>query len=175
MAAEREARVSLARVGDALEVRCAARLFGDAGPPGPPGPTDRLWEHEVIEVFVAGEGTAYLEIELGPWGNHLVLQLADERKVARSMLPIDYVATVSSGPRGRRWSGRARVPWALLPPGPLRVNAYAIQPGPEGRVFLAAFPTNTPQPDFHRPESFRSTEISPRRSVRGVAIRPPRA
>lgn len=153
-------RVALRPLPDALEIRCAARLFGGDGPPAPPGATDRLWEHEVVEVFVAGPDGRYTEIELGPYGNHLVLQLASYRSPVASGLPLVYRSSVRSGPAGRTWTGIARVDRGLLPTGPHRVNAYAIQPTSEGRRYLAWSPPGGAAPDFHRVESFRPLPLS---------------
>lgn len=153
-------RVTLRPLADALEIRCAARLFGADGPPGPPGPTERLWEHEVVEVFVAGPDGRYTEIELGPFGNHLVLQLASYRSPVASGLPMAYRSSLRSGPTGRSWSGVARIARSLLPEGPHRVNAYAIQPTPDGRRYLAWSPPGGAAPDFHRVESFRPLPLS---------------
>lgn len=35
----------------------------------------------------------YLEVELGPWGQHLVLLLKGERHAIKHSLPLDYVVT----------------------------------------------------------------------------------
>ena len=59
---------------DAVVIEVEAPFTGDAVPPAPRGRTDRLWEHEVVEVFLASEAAAaarYLEIELGPHGHWL--------------------------------------------------------------------------------------------------------
>jgi hypothetical protein len=135
---------------EALAVEVDAPFHGDPAPPAPPGPTDRLWEHEVVELFLLGEGERYLEIELGPLGHHLVLSLHGRRRVERQGMAIEYAARR----RGGRWSGRARVPIAWLPPGLRACNAYAIHGAGPARRHLAAFPVPGPEPDFHRLERF---------------------
>jgi hypothetical protein len=137
-------------VGAALAVEVEAPDHSDAPPPGPPGPTPRLWEHEVVELFLLGDAERYLEIELGPHGHHLVLSLHGRRRVEQQGLAIEYEARREGG----RWGGRARVPRIWLPPGLARCNAYAIHGEGAARRHLAAFPVPGAEPDFHRLERF---------------------
>lgn len=134
----------------ALEIGVDAPYHGDPAPPGPPGPTDGLWDFEVVELFLLGDDGRYLEIELGPHGHHLVLQLHGPRRVVTSGLPLDYTAAR----RGARWTGRARVPAAWLPAGLAACNAYAIHGTGAGRRYAAAWPVPGPAPDFHRLKRF---------------------
>lgn len=152
--AERQATLSLFADPLGLLVRVDAPYFADPAPPGPPGPTPGLWEFEVVELFVAGPGTdadlRYLEIELGPHGHHLALSLRGVRRPVESGMPLDYRAEIV----GERWRGEACVPWAWLPAGPHRGNAYAIHGVGAGRRYLAMSPTLGEKPDFHQPERF---------------------
>lgn len=149
---EPEARttVRLSIEGDALRLDVDAPYAGDPPPPGPPGPTDRLWEHEVVELFVLGAGERYTEIELGPHGHHLVLQLDGVRHPVRSGLPLALETRITGG----RWSATARLDRSLLPEAPRRCNAYRIHGvGPERRYeAMVAVPGD--QPDFHRLDRF---------------------
>lgn len=130
------AQLRLSREDDTLCIEVDAPYFGDPAPDSSAGPTDRLWEFEVCELFIADAADHYLEVELSPHGHHLVLQLAGVRHVVRSHLPIDYSvrierdpATSGTGRVGRyhgRYHGLARVPWAYLPASAARVNAYLI-------------------------------------------------
>ncbi len=137
--------------GDAaVVVTIAAPYHGDPAPPAPAGSTDRLWEYEAVELFLLGRDDAYLEIELGPHGHHLALQLRGRRNIVGHGLAIRYAAAID----GDRWSGRAVVPQALLPDQVTRGNAFALHGvGPERR-HLAAFPVPGPAPDFHRLDRF---------------------
>ena len=132
-----------------------APLHGDPPPPYPPGPVERLWEHEVVELFLLGDDGRYLEVELGPGGHHLVLSLHGTRHVVHSGLPLDYA--VQPLPE-RRFRGVARVPARYLPEGRLSVNAYAIHAGgcgrDGGRCHHAHAPVPGPAPDFHQLERF---------------------
>lgn len=135
-----------ARLGpDGLALRCVAPLSSTTVHPAPPGPTPQLWESEVVEWFVAGPD-GYTEIELGPFGNHLVLRFSAYRQKVDDLHPIAYQARITADENGRRWEGRALVPTALLPEGPLRINVCAIQPGP---VYLQWRPARGERPDFH--------------------------
>ncbi|PKN56886.1 MAG: hypothetical protein CVU56_13665 [Deltaproteobacteria bacterium HGW-Deltaproteobacteria-14] len=133
-----------------LRLDVDAPFFGDPPPPGPPGPTGALWEHEVVELFLLGPGERYTEVELGPHGHHLVLRLEGRRNPVATLLPLDFTARVG----GARWRGVAELPVALLPPGPLLVNAYAIHGVGPARRHLAMTPVPGPAPDFHRIDAF---------------------
>jgi len=144
------ARVELRR-RDALEVLVDAPWHGDPPPNAPPGPTPRLWEHEVIEVFLAGPDERYLEVELGPHGHHLVLWLEGVRRPAREGIAIDWAVER----RGDRWRGTARLgPQVPLPDAPWRANAYAIHGVGAARRWLAHSPVPGERPDFHRLDRF---------------------
>lgn len=145
------ASVRLSRAGDVLAVEVAAPLYGDAPPPSPPGVTARLWEHEVVELFIAGPDARYVELELGPHGHHLALVLEGVRQPVASGLPVDYAVERRADDR---FVGRARLSAAHLPAGPLRANAYAIhaQPclGGPGRCHHAHAAVPGERPDFHQ-------------------------
>ena len=146
----------LSQRGDTLRVEVDAPFHGDPPPPGPPGPTWALWEHEVVELFLLGPDGRYTEIELGPGGHHLVLQLHGVRNIIARELPISFSARVS----GDRWTGLALIPWALLPEGALRANATAIHGQGTARRYLAWAPMPGDKPDFHRLEYFQDIHLS---------------
>jgi len=138
---------------DADEVRIdvIAPFLADPPPFAPPGPVDQLWEHEVVELFVVGDDGAYTELELGPYGHHLLLQLAGVRDVTAKLLPVAFEARRA----GDRWAGTARVARALFPAKPVSVNAYRIHGVEAARRYEAHAPVPGPAPDFHRLEHFR--------------------
>jgi hypothetical protein len=127
-----------------------APFHGDPPPPGPPGPTPGLWQYEVVELFLLAPREHYLEVELGPHGHHLVLELRGRRKPVREGLPLEFRAER----HGERWRGRARIPEAMVPPGVSRLNSYAIHGRGKQRRHLAFQPVPGPAPDFHRLEQF---------------------
>jgi hypothetical protein len=112
-----------------------------------------LWEHEVVELFLVGQGdpAPYTEIEVGPYGHYLVLKLLGERNVVERELPL----TVECERGGSRWSARFHVPEEYLPPGTLRLNAYAIHGLGAERRYLVATALGGDRPDFHRVGLFR--------------------
>ena len=126
------------------------------GPEDPPpaqgeGRCPGLWSHEVVELFLLGEDGRYLEVELGPHGHYLILELRSYRDCERD----DREATAMSFAReGQRWRARVEVDAAACPAGPLRANAYAIRGQGDARIYCAAFPGDG-APDFHRLSLFQ--------------------
>ncbi len=153
------ASVVLAMTGDGLVIEVDAPFHDDPAPGAAIGPSWKLWEHEVVEVFVAAAtAPVYVEVELGPHGHHLVLRLEGIRKDVARCLPLDFSATID----GMRWRGRAVVPAGWLPPGApssWRVNATAIHGRGDARRFLTAARLMAPAPDFHRPDEFLASRL----------------
>jgi len=144
------ALIALSATAEGLVLTALAPLVDDPKPEGPPGPTPKLWEHEVVELFLAGPGPAYLEVELGPYGHHLVLQLADVRVPTAQGLPLALQTRRSAG----WWAAEATLPWTWVPRGWDRANAYRIHGPPEARRYLAHGALPGPAPDFHQPSRF---------------------
>lgn len=143
-------RVSL---GPELRVWVDAPFHGDPAPNGAPGPTDKLWDYEVVELFLLGpDGPArpYTEVELGPHGHHQVLQLAGVRRPLAMGLP----CALRSWREGARWRAEATVAAELLPNPIVAYNAYAIHGQGAARRYLAHRPVPGPAADFHRLEHF---------------------
>jgi hypothetical protein len=159
VAPEHRAELRLEGAGEDLLVRVDAPFHGDPPPSGPPGPTPGLWELEVVELFVAGEGPTdeveYLEVELSPQGHHLVLRLAGVRRVVESGLRLDFRASIDGG----RWRGSARLPRAWLPPPPHRAAAFALHGGGAARRYLSSLTLPGDAPDFHQPHRFPLVEL----------------
>ncbi|MFZ6183993.1 hypothetical protein [Nannocystis pusilla] len=136
-----------ARAG-ALEIAVDAPFHGDPAPPFAPGSTPGLWNFEVVELFLHAPDDRYLELELGPHGHTLALQLHGVRNLVATV----DVAFVAEPPANGRWRGRAVVSPDLLPPGLARWNAHAIHGQGEARRYLSAIPAAGARPDFHRPD-----------------------
>ncbi|MBF0119208.1 MAG: hypothetical protein HQK79_10270 [Desulfobacterales bacterium] len=141
-----KAEVEFFTLNDSLMVFVKAPFHGNNAPFEPAGSLDKLWEYEVVELFLIGDDLEYLEIELGPHGHYLVLQLKGIRQIVRKGLEIDYRAEIS----GNKWSAVARIPISYLPQKINCSNAYAIHGEGEKRRYLAAFPLGGEKPDFHR-------------------------
>lgn len=145
------ATVSFQLEADRISIRVSAPYHGEEAPPGPGGPMDRLWEYEVVELFLGADDRRYLEIEFGPHGHYLALFFSGVRQRAQADIPLDYRAEIL----GNRWHGAAECNLAGLPPF-VTVNAYAIHGAAANRRFLAAFPGPGVRPDFHQPQLFRA-------------------
>ena len=126
-----------------------------------PGTMDKLYNYEVVEVFLLGENEHYLEIELGPRGQYLVLELKGYRNVTRYPIALPHY---QSKVDGQRWTGSALIPKSLLPSKITRLNAYAIYGSGTNRTYMSLFPapanhSNFTAPDFHRLELFGPVSI----------------
>ncbi len=150
--------VRLAATAAGLTIGVDAPYAADPAPVAPVGRTDRLWEHEVVEVFFAesaARSSRYLEIELGPHGHWLALGFSSYRRVHIADLALTYTATIDHA--AARWQGHATIDWlevARVLPEIGASNAYAIA----GGKFMAAWPVPAgafPSPDFHRIDYFR--------------------
>ena len=131
-----------------LTVRIEAPYYANAPPKLSPGRTPRLWEHEVVEVFLLGPEERYIEMEFGPHGHYLILELKGSRQLVRDTIRCDYEARIEAD----RWQARARLERALLPRPILEFNAYAIHSDEAGRRQHAALFANcssAAEPDFH--------------------------
>jgi len=146
-------RLTLSQCEGGVLCTIEAPFHGDPPPDGPPGSRWELWEHEVVELFIVGEGdpTPYTEIEVGPYGHYLVLKLCGERNVVERELPL----SVQCKRTAVRWSGRFLIPFDYLPTGTLRLNGYAIHGVGTARRYLVATTLGGNEPDFHRVDSFR--------------------
>ncbi|XP_005991344.1 UPF0462 protein C4orf33 homolog [Latimeria chalumnae] len=145
-----------------LEVN--ALFFHDPpAPPGEPGkPFNQLWDYEVVEVFfLNGTTEQYLEVELCPHGQHLLLLLCGRRKAWKQELALKYIASR----QGTKWEGRALLPWNYFPPCINKFNAYAIHGSGAKRTYEALYsvPKDELQkgqkPDFHRLEYFKDFSL----------------
>ena len=137
---------------ECLQIEIDAPFYEDEPPGVPAGSTWRLWEHEVVELFLVSPTGAYLELEFGPHGHYLALWLEAPRNIAKKHLKIEYAASIKSG----RWLGRARVPKSIVPNEIKRWNAFSISGSPSERQYLAWHLLPGEQPDFHQPGAFRS-------------------
>ncbi|KAG3276185.1 UPF0462 protein C4orf33 homolog isoform X3 [Ictidomys tridecemlineatus] len=141
-------------------VEVSAPFFNDPPAPlGEPGkPFNGLWDYEVVEVFFLNDVTGqYLEVELCPHGQHLVLLLSGRRNVWKQELTLSF--KVSRGET--KWEGRAYLPWSYFPPNVTKFNAFAIHGSKEKRSYEALYPVpqhelqQGQKPDFHRLEYFK--------------------
>ncbi|KAM4674173.1 UPF0462 protein C4orf33 homolog isoform 2-T2 [Amazona ochrocephala] len=124
-------------VGLLMEV--SAPFFNDPPAPlGEPGkPFGRLWDYEVVEAFFLNDRTGqYLEVEVCPHGQHLLLLLSGRRGVWKEELPLEFEVTRMK----TKWEGEERKYEALYP-----VPQHELQEGQK--------------PDFHRLEFFEDLNL----------------
>jgi len=151
-------RVRLSRLDDSFLVTIDAGFADDPPPTGLPGATESLWEHEVVELFVANVETGparYTEIELSPHGHHLILQFDGIRHRTAALEP----TWVETSIHGSRWRGSLELELSHLPSLPWRANAFAIHGRGAARRYLAAAATPGATPDFHQPLLFPKVEL----------------
>ncbi|KAL4640267.1 hypothetical protein GN956_G12675 [Arapaima gigas] len=142
----------------------SAPFFNDpAAPSGSPGqPFPGLWDYEVVESFFLNSDTEnYLEVEICPHGQHLVLLLSGRGNAFQQGLPLSFQASIN----GDQWEGRALLPWRYFPPGVNKMNSYAIHGSGEGRTYEALYPiprdeiVEGQKPNFHLLEYFKDFHL----------------
>ncbi|XP_040106468.1 UPF0462 protein C4orf33 homolog isoform X1 [Oryx dammah] len=117
----------------------SAPFFNDPPSPlGEPGkPFNQLWDYEVVEAFFLNDITEqYLEVELCPHGQHLVLLLSGRRNVWKQGLDLSF--KVSRGEA--KWEGSAFIPWSYFPPNVTKFNSFAIHGSKDERSYEALYP-----------------------------------
>ncbi|GFO34360.1 upf0462 protein c4orf33-like protein [Plakobranchus ocellatus] len=130
-----------------------------AKPDGPPGqPFPQLWDYEVVEAFFLNDKNQYLEVELSPHGQHLLLMLKGMRNVVKEELPLTTYKSIIDGDR---WVGEAVIPRAYFPPSVTKFNAFAIHGEDDDRVYEALHPASKSHdvPDFHRLHYFGQIDM----------------
>ncbi|XP_060602806.1 UPF0462 protein C4orf33 homolog isoform X1 [Ruditapes philippinarum] len=139
-----------------LSVR--APFYND--PPAPNGPVGQpfpqLWDYEVVEAFFLSDSGKYLEVELCPHGQHIVLMLDGRRNMIKDKLPLLFTSKIS----GSEWTGTAVIPADYFPPNVSKFNAYAIHGSGDNRQYEAYMAVPGDQPDFHRLEYFANVDFS---------------
>nr|XP_013806998.1 PREDICTED: UPF0462 protein C4orf33 homolog [Apteryx mantelli mantelli] len=156
--------VSLKSGNAGLLMEVSAPFFNDPPAPlGEPGkPFSRLWDYEVVETFFLSDRTEqYLEVELCPHGQHLLLLLSGRRRVWKEKLPLEFEVTRMEN----KWEGKACLPWNYFPPCIDKFNAFAIHGSGVERKFEALYPVpqhelqEGQKPDFHRLEFFKQLNL----------------
>ncbi|KAM3622719.1 uncharacterized protein V6R79_002391 [Siganus canaliculatus] len=147
-----------------LKMEVSGPFFNDpAAPAGHPGqPFPGLWDYEVVESFFLNSTSRnYLEVELCPHGQHLILLLSGVRQVFKQELPMTFNATITKD----KWTGEAVLPWSFFPPNVDKLNSYAIHGSGEERVYEALYSIPKEEmvegqiPNFHRLEYFQNFSL----------------
>ena len=155
-------QATLKDAGENLRLIVDATFHGDNRPEAEPGSTDRLWEHEVVELFIRGGDGSYLEIEVGPFGHYLALSLRGPRDVVWQGRELRCRTAITRD----LWSADLWIPRAWLPPAPHALNLCAIHgarrpagPQGDGRRYLSLVALPGKAPDFHQPDRFLAVEL----------------
>ncbi|KAM9399069.1 UPF0462 protein C4orf33 homolog isoform 1-T1 [Salvelinus alpinus] len=147
-----------------MKMQVSAPFFNNPpGPSGPPGqPFPGLWNYEVVEAFFLDSTTVnYLEVEVCPHGQHLVLLLSGRGHAFMQQLPLSFTATIT----GNRWEGEALLPWCYFPPNVNKMNSYAIHGSGAGRTYESLYPVpqadlvEGQKPNFHLLEYFQDFRL----------------
>ncbi|KAJ8298387.1 hypothetical protein KUTeg_024918 [Tegillarca granosa] len=147
--------------GTDLVISVRGPLFNEPSAPelDPGKPFPHLWDYEVAEAFFLNDSGSYLEVELCPHGQHLVLMLHGVRNMIKDKLDIEYKASLDNG---GFWTGEAVIPGELFPPKVSKFNAYTIHGSGDTRVYQALYPVPEGKfktPDFHRLEYFQTIDF----------------
>uniref|UniRef100_A0A8C6WEH4 Chromosome 4 open reading frame 33 n=1 Tax=Neogobius melanostomus TaxID=47308 RepID=A0A8C6WEH4_9GOBI len=147
-----------------LKMQVFGPFFNDpAAPPGPPGHAfPGLWDYEVVESFFLDSTTEnYLEVEVCPHGQHLILLLSGVGQAFVQQLPMVFSASVT----GDRWMGEALIPWGYFPPNVNKMNSYAIHGSGEKRTYEALYSVPKEEiaegqnPNFHLLQYFQDFHL----------------
>ena len=133
-----------------LKIEIDAPFHGDPAPSTNAGSCWGLWEYEVVELFLVDENGHYLELEFGPHGHYLALQLDAPRSVLHSQMSLIHNAKMSES----RWQSQSIIPKDLLPTRIVKHNAFAIHGRGQERRYLTHSPLPGPKADFHQPHRF---------------------
>ncbi|TAL50165.1 hypothetical protein EPN81_03545 [Patescibacteria group bacterium] len=133
----------------------APMLYDQKVPDAPMGTrVEKLWEFDVVELFLVGPGHRYLEVELGAGGHFLALGFDSIRHpcdVFESFSPVLRFEKTSE----KLWKSSLTIPWKMVPENLRALNAFAIMAG----QFLAYSPVPGQQPDYHQPDRYPSVSL----------------
>jgi hypothetical protein len=148
--------LALARAGDRLALSWDLPLRSPvSAPDSPVGFTAGLWDHDVVELFLA-DGTdpeRYFELEIGPHGHWLALAFTGIRKRTAELR--ELAPDLQQGLEGERWYGRvtfrAEFVRELVGPGPFKILfASCLGEAPDRMLCCSPVLPGT-RPDFHQP------------------------
>jgi len=130
------------------------------------GDTDKLWDRDVVELFLGADPTninRYREFEIAPTGDHVDLAIEYDRKRYDQSFDSGWETAAHIDKKTHRWYAAARIPLkaitadAVTPGTRWRINLYRIDgDGPDSaRRFICWRPTCVVNRDpNHVPEAF---------------------
>ena len=118
-----------------------------------------LWEFEVVEIFLKGRMDKYIEIELSPHDEYLILAMDGHRQCFHEALrPLSYKCGIVS----HRWWAELVIPFSYLPPpfvagscSLFTFNVYALHNDREGSRRCAALFPSSESFDYDSPDTHR--------------------
>jgi hypothetical protein len=151
-----------------------APYYGDPKPAQGPGRCPKLWEHEVVELFIVStqaqgdpNNAPYLEFIVGPHGHWLILGFPGEGRWedCEDDVMLDSEPAVRIDPVTNRWSATISFPCHLLPEPecdpnlPLSLkwicNAFAMHGAEPNRTYMSCYPVPGDAPNFHQLKYFQ--------------------
>jgi alpha-galactosidase len=158
---QQETQVQLLWTPDALYLRFLASyrsitVFTDGEPDGR---RDRLWERDVVEVFVQppeSSARQYKEFEVSPNGLWIDLNIGPGEK---HDLQSGLRRRAKVNEQNKTWMAELMLPMKSLtaefdPAKVWRVNFFRVEGASEPRFYSAWQSTGTPAPNFHVPDAF---------------------
>jgi hypothetical protein len=142
-----------------LRFRCRYRTVTVFADSDADGRRDQLWNRDVAEVFLQtnpSEPRRYWEFEIAPNGMWIDLEIsAGEKRNPESGMK----SRVNLDESARVWIAVVALPMHSLtksfnPGEDWRANFFRVEGVEEPRFYSSWQPTNTPQPNFHVPETF---------------------
>lgn len=132
-----------------------------------------LYEEDCAEIFLApdpGRRTHYFELEVGPLGHFLDIEIDRAAKSASKKSDVEWSGQLSIGARPDRAAHRAHLEIAvrapeiasvLAPDARLALGLFRMDGKAPKRSYLAWSPAHTERPNFHVPEAFGTLRLSP--------------
>jgi alpha-galactosidase len=130
------------------------------------GRCDKLWDRDVVEVFLQPDPTQlrrYKEFEVSPNGFWIDLEIAN---ASLQHLQSGLQRRVRIDKAKKTWIAELAIPMNSLvqqfdPTFAWRVNFFRVEGPAEPRFYSSWQPTETPQPNFHIPERFGCLRFEP--------------
>lgn len=149
-------KVGYKRTKDGVKIRIDAPFYDDPAPEAPIGRLGRLWQYEVVELFLVGPDGHYIELEFGPHGHWLGLAFSAPRALSRDDLSIDFRSLEHRIDRSgvKRWTAEGWIADGPTKQPIVSANAFAIHGIGASRTCEIAFPLPGREPNFHQPADF---------------------
>jgi Carbohydrate family 9 binding domain-like len=175
----RQTEVRLLWTSEFLYLKFVARyrlitVFDDADPGGR---RDKLWDRDVVEVFLQPDPAQlrrYKEFEVSPNGFWIDLEIANS---VLQHLQSGLQRRVNIDETKKTWIAEFAIPMKSLtqhfePASVWRANFFRVEGPTEPRFYSAWQPTNSPQPNFHVPERFGFLRFEPMPVVKRRKTKP---